>query len=140
MPDGTTDTERTADRGARPAGGRAAANSTTSPRFVIGRALGTVVVTVHGELVGGDWAELAGLLVDLIDGQGNLSLVVDVGDVDAIDESAARVLAGAASRVARRGGAFRLHRPCTAVAEAVRRADETGLSGRSDESVHRAVP
>ena len=46
--------------------------------MAIGRALGTVVVTVHGEL-DLDGGELLGnLLADLIDGQGNRTVAVDL--------------------------------------------------------------
>lgn len=48
--------------------------------MAVGRALGTVVVTVHGEL-DLDGGELLGkLLADLIDGQGNRTVAVDLAD------------------------------------------------------------
>ena len=47
---------------------------------VVGRYQGTVIVTVHGELDPSKVAHLRLLLTDLIDGQGNVSVVVDLQD------------------------------------------------------------
>ena len=88
--------------------------------IVIGRYQGTVVVTVHGELCGYGAAHLGLMLADLIDGQGNLSLIVDLHDatVSAGDSDHVSVFADAARRARRRGGALTLGEP-----PAVLRAD-----------------
>ena len=65
-------------------GGSATESSGSSARsIVIGRFRGTVVVTVHGDLGPTRAAHLGLMLTDLIDGQGNLSLVVDLHDATA---------------------------------------------------------
>ena len=50
---------------------------------VVGRYQGTVMVTVHGELDPAKVAHLRHLLTDLIDGQGNVSVIVDLQDATA---------------------------------------------------------
>ncbi len=91
------------------------------PRLAISRALGTVVVTAHGDLSGHGADELPrAVLEDLVDGQGNLSVAVDLHDVAGIDEAGVRILAWAARRVTSRGGAFRLARPPEAVIRSLR--------------------
>lgn len=50
---------------------------------VVGRYQGTVMVTVHGELDPQKVAHLRLLLTDLIDGQGNVSVIVDLQDATA---------------------------------------------------------
>jgi hypothetical protein len=52
--------------------------SATEPTFVIGRAFGTVVVTVRGDLDAAALGRLDGVLTDLIAGQGNLAVSVDL--------------------------------------------------------------
>src|SRR5687768_9691404 len=61
--------------------------SVVHPGFwlAISRALGTVVVTVHGRLDGTASRQLDGVLTDLIDGQGNLDVVADLWDVKTIE-------------------------------------------------------
>jgi len=46
--------------------------------LVVGRSQGTVVVTVAGDLDGAALARLEDVLADLIDGQGNLTVAVDL--------------------------------------------------------------
>ncbi len=55
--------------------------SAADPTLVIGRALGTVVVTVRGELDAAAIARLERVLTDLIEGQGNLTVAVDLSRV-----------------------------------------------------------
>ena len=50
---------------------------------VVGRYKGTVMVTVHGELDPPKVSHLRLLLIDLIDDQGNVSVVVDLRDATA---------------------------------------------------------
>jgi len=54
------------------------ARPTPSLSLVVGRALGTVVVTVDGPLNLSSCQRLESLLIDLIDGQGNLAVAVDL--------------------------------------------------------------
>lgn len=91
--------------------------------IVIGRYRRTVVVTVHGDLDDPRAAHLGEVLADLIDGQGNLSLLVDLHDATAIDPDGVSVFADAAERVNRRGGAITLNNPPALLLEALRERD-----------------
>jgi anti-anti-sigma factor len=70
----------------------------------IARALGRVVLTVHGPLDDGAAPRLRGVLVDLIDGQGNLDVVVDMMFARSLDGGSIDVLVDASRRMSRRGG------------------------------------
>ncbi len=83
----------------------------TRSSIVIGRFQGTVVVTVHGELDVIRAAHLGSILSDLIDGQGNLSITVDLHDATASDADSLWVFSEAAERARRRGGTIRLNEP-----------------------------
>ena len=96
-------------------GGRSSASSS----IVIGRYQGTVLVTVHGELDIARAAHLGRVLADLIDGQGNLSVVVDLHDATAVDADSLSVFAEAAERAHRRGGTMRLSEPPAALHRAL---------------------
>ena len=85
----------------------------------IGRFRGTVVVTLRGDVDLCSSAALAGALHDLIDGQGNLAVVVDLREVRSIHCSGVDVLAGAADGIAARGGQLRLGGPSGAVFDAL---------------------
>jgi anti-sigma B factor antagonist len=80
-------------------------------RLAIRRALGTVVVTVHGDLDPPAAAQLDRVLADLIDGQGNMTVVVDLRDAQAADAGGLSVFIGAAERASRRGGSLSLIDP-----------------------------
>lgn len=86
------------------------------------RALGKVVVHVHGALDANTAHELTHRLVDIIDGQGNLQLVVDLSRTTHVDSVGLSVLAGAQERLRRNGGALVLSGPTRNVALAVRAA------------------
>ncbi len=88
--------------------------------IAIGRALGTVVVTVHGELDTAGTTYLGRILADLIDFQGNLSVVVDLHDTIATDADPVGVFVEAAERARRRSAALTLHKPPAALYEALR--------------------
>ncbi|MCA1844278.1 MAG: STAS domain-containing protein [Actinobacteria bacterium] len=77
---------------------------------VIGRALGTVVVTVHGGLDAETSPRLRRVLADLIDAQGNLDVVVDLADTTQVSPSGLSALLEAARSAHRRGGQLRLSR------------------------------
>lgn len=85
----------------------------------IGRFGGTIVVTLHGDLDRSRSATLASTLHDLIDGQGNLAVVVDLRDVGRIDVSGVDVLGSAADHIGRRGGELRLGGPSGVVFDAL---------------------
>lgn len=77
----------------------------------VGRALGTVVVTVHGELDTSSSTYLGGVLDDLIDAQGNLAVVIDLRDLRRIDASGLAALDRSARAMAMRGGELSLSGP-----------------------------
>ncbi len=90
-----------------------------STKLIVSRTLGTVVLALHGEIDGSGTAHLAAVLRDLIDGQGNLALVVDLGGARGVDQAVAEVLRTAARNLGRRGGCLALARPSVAFAEAL---------------------
>jgi anti-anti-sigma factor len=79
--------------------------------FVIGRAMGTVVVTARGELDAPACNQLGRVLRDLIEGQGNLTVVVDLNEVASIHSSGVRVLVEAVSLAEERGGLLMVSDP-----------------------------
>ena len=103
-------------RGRLHAGGSPTARADS---IVIGRFQGTVVVTLHGALDASLSAGLGSVLQDLIDGQGNLAIVVDLRDVDRADCSGVHVLGAAADRIEARGGQLRLSGPVSGVFDAL---------------------
>lgn len=76
----------------------------TSFSFTVSRVARQVVVTGHGTLDRAGCAVLDCVLRDLIDDQGNLCVVVELGDVTVSRLECAGVLAEAATSAARRGG------------------------------------
>ena len=78
---------------------------------VVSRALGTVVVTIHGELDTYTAPQLRNQLKDLIDEQGNLTVVVDLGKMSFIDSSGLAVLVDALKRMRRHRGSLTLANP-----------------------------
>lgn len=94
-------------------------SATPRGSLAIGRYMGTVIVSLHGDLSVSASVRLAAVLRDLIDSQGNLSVVVDLADVGGIDRSGLDVLASAGARMDKRGGALRLAGPTGAVVDAL---------------------
>ena len=78
------------------------------PSIAVARSSGTVVVTVRGELDAEKAKHLGIILADLIDGQGNLSILVDLHQASATDPDCLWILTEAAERAHRRGGTMRL--------------------------------
>jgi anti-anti-sigma factor len=107
----------TEDGGRAPAGARG--SLVHADAIVIGRFRGTVIVTLHGALDLSVSAGLGRMLHDLIEGQGNLSVVVDLRDVGRIDSSGVDVLGSASDQIAARGGELRLGEPTGAVFDAL---------------------
>ena len=79
-----------------------------TPSIAIARSAGTVVVTVRGELDAEMSQHLGGILADLIDGQGNMSVLVDLHEASAADPDCLWTLTEAAERAHRRGATMRL--------------------------------
>ncbi|HUP69278.1 MAG TPA: STAS domain-containing protein [Acidimicrobiales bacterium] len=93
---------------------------------VVSRALGTVVVTVHGDLDRSGSPFLAAVLDDLIEGQGNLMIVIDLRHVARVEISTVEAVAQAARKIAGHGGELALSGPGANVREAL---TATGLAG-----------
>ena len=74
----------------------------------IGRSGGTVVITIHGVNSQDGWARIDAVLRDIIDAQGNLDVVLDLGDVSSLESDAAPLIVHAAQRAHSRGGRLRL--------------------------------
>lgn len=123
--------------------------ATAMGSVVVGRFLGTVVVTLHGHLDVAASVRMAGVLHDLIEGQGNLAVVVDLRDLHGIAGSGVDVLAAAAGTIAKRGGELRLGGPTGIVFDALRLAGLVSIPfehahrswspGRRSASAHRAA-
>ena len=102
-------------------------NGNTDRRFyvAVGRALGTVVVTVHGNIDVEGCHVLHRLVRDLVEDQGNLDVVLDLWDVDDIDPSQVAWLANSLGPPAR-PGRYRLARPSPALREALAAVPDSG--------------
>lgn len=89
---------------------------------VIGRRQEAVFVTVRGELGPFDAQQLDRMLADLIDGQGNKSLTVDLRDATPSDDEGltALVIASAAQRAQRRGAVLAISHPPEPIQKALR--------------------
>jgi anti-anti-sigma factor len=113
--------EAPVDRAPRSPGPEDTAPARPRSGIVIGRYQATVVVTVHGELDRARAAHLGLILADLIDGQGNLSLLVDLHHATAADASPVSVFADADERARRRGGSIALSKPPALLLDALHR-------------------
>jgi anti-anti-sigma factor len=76
--------------------------------FTVSRRAGTVVVTIHGEMGVDDCSAMEGVLRDLIDAQGNLDVVLDLGDVVHLQHDAMTLIVQAAHQAHSHGGRLRL--------------------------------
>jgi anti-sigma B factor antagonist len=83
----------------------------------ITRSTGQVVVRVTGELDARTAPDLRNRLVDLVEGQGNLDIVLDVSELSFIDSAGLGVLVAAARALQRRSGELTLMDPTTHVAK-----------------------
>jgi anti-anti-sigma regulatory factor len=102
----------------QPRGAAACVPDAPNLSLVVGRALGTVVVTVDGDLDLEGCGLLTRLLHDLIDGQGNLAVAVDLGRAEA-EADAAPVLVDAARRARLHGTRFIVKEPPAATEQAL---------------------
>ena len=80
-------------------------------QVVVSRDMGTVVVTVRGELDTYTAPRLRHELKGLIDDQGNLAVVVDLGEMTFIDSSGLAVLVDGLKRMRLHGGRLTLSNP-----------------------------
>lgn len=82
--------------------------------LVVSRAVGTVVVTIQGELDAYTAPRLQSQLRDLINNQGNLTVVLDLATMTFIDSTGLAVLVEALKRIRSRGGELTLANPTRA--------------------------
>lgn len=75
------------------------------------RALGRIIVTPSGSVDALAATRLRSLLADLIEGQGNLEVVVDAMYLASIDGTGVKVLREATRRMAERGGTLVISSP-----------------------------
>ena len=73
--------------------------------------MGKVVVTVHGPLDANTASELRDRLVDLIDGQGNRQLVLELREMTSLDRAGIAVMVDALKRLQRIAGSLVLSGP-----------------------------
>ena len=111
------------DQRARPTTASSGASSVSSLLHItIGRALGTVVVTLRGSLERDDAETLRAVLKDLIEHQGNLKVVVDLHRLRCLDITGVRVLRVAAGWARSHDASFRLANPPFRLSPALRAA------------------
>ena len=79
--------------------------------LTFGRAMGRVVVTVEGGLDAKTAPELGHRLLDVIEGQGNRELVLELRGMTAIDRAGVAVLVDTLKRVQRNAGSLLLSGP-----------------------------
>ena len=80
-------------------------------RVTVGRALGRVVVTLHGELDTVAAPVLQSSLTDLIEEQGNLDVIIDLAKLEFIDSQGLSVLVAGDRMAKERGGCLTLSAP-----------------------------
>jgi anti-sigma B factor antagonist len=89
---------------------------------VFSRALGKVVVHIHGALDSTTAPNLKDRLVDIIDSQGNRQVVVDLRGMTSVDLSGLLVLVDALKRMDDHGGELVLSGPTRSVVQSLRAA------------------
>lgn len=94
-------------------------SDTSDFSLAFSRSCGRVVVDVFGSLDAGHAHELKDRLVDVIEGQGNRQLVLDLARTTLIDSTGLSVLVDALKRVQRNGGELVLSGPTRQVAGAL---------------------
>lgn len=88
--------------------------------LVFGRALGKVIVSIHGPIDAGTAPELRHRLLDLIDGQGNRQVVLELSGTSRVDPVGLRVFVDAHKRMQRIAGELVFSSPPASVARAFR--------------------
>ena len=105
----------------------------------ISRALGTIVVTVHGALSAGTGRQLRSVLWDLIDQHGNRDIVVDLRGMTVADGADVGLFVDASQWACTGGGHLTLSGPCSATAEAFARAGLTDAVDIEPTGCHRPL-
>ncbi len=110
------------------------------PEFslIFSRALGKVVIHVHGVLDGSTAPALKARLADIIDNQGNRQVVLDLRRMTGVDAAGLFVLADALKRMADYRGELLLSGPTSAVEEQLRAAGLEQTYGTTPEWTHPA--
>lgn len=99
--------------------------------LAISRAMGMVVVTAHGRLGASEAVLLQTVLGDLIEGQGNLKVVLDAHDVSGLSPSSLDVLVAATDAASQIGGELTFADPsdaCLPALEAIGLGDAITLA------------
>ncbi|HUR22816.1 MAG TPA: STAS domain-containing protein [Acidimicrobiales bacterium] len=106
--------------------------------LVFSRALGKVIVHVHGPLDGISAPALKARLLDIIDNQGNRQVVLDLRKMTSVDAAGLFVLADALKRMDDYGGELLLSGPTSAVDEQLRAVGLGETYGITPEWTHPA--
>ena len=75
-------------------------------RLRVARDGGVVRVTWQGDMTTPEMSTFSEIVADLVDGQGNLSIAIELTDMSAVDVDLIDVLVDVERRVAARGGAL----------------------------------
>lgn len=110
------------------------------PKFSLAfsRALGKVIVHIHGSLDASTAPDLEARLVDIIDNQGNRQVVLDLRRMTAVDAAGLFVLADALKRMDDYGGQLLLSGPTPSVEEQLRAVGLNDTFGITPEWTHPA--
>lgn len=110
------------------------------PEFalVFSRALGKVIVHVHGPLDADTAPDLENRLVDIIDDQGNRQVVLDLRRMTSVDADGLFILADALKRMDDYGGELLLSGPAKAVEAQLRAVGLEETFGITPEWTHPA--
>ena len=106
--------------------------------LVFSRALGKVVVHVHGPLDATNAPALRARMVDIIDGQGNRQVVLDLRQMTGVDVAGLVVLADALKRMEDYGGELVVSGPTASVEEQLRAVGLEKTFGITPEWMHPA--
>ena len=106
--------------------------------LVFSRALGKVVINVHGALDVNTAPSLKAGLADIIDNQGNRHVVLDLRKTTGIDAAGLSVLVEAFKRMADYGGDLLLSGPTSAVERQLRTVGLEEVFGITPEWTHPA--
>ena len=106
--------------------------------LVFSRAFGKVVVHVHGTLDSNAAPTLKNGLADIIDGQGNRQVVLDLRRMAGVDAAGLSVIADALRRMDGYGGELLLSGPTSSVEEQLRAAGLAETFGITPEWTHPA--
>lgn len=106
--------------------------------LIFSRALGKVIVHVHGALDAHTSLSLKERLVDIIDGQGNRQVVLDLRQMTSVDADGLFVLADALKHMYDSGGELLLSSPTSDVEDQLRAVGLEKTFGITPEWTHPA--